>query len=341
MEQTVSMTDKAPPSEGELVSVAEGIYWLRMPLPMRLDHINLYMIDEGDSWSLIDTGMSTPDVKAAWELIFDRYCTDKPIKRVYVTHMHPDHVGMAGWIVKRFDAAFFMTQSEYFASTAYMAAGVSVDANLSFYKQCGMPENFMEFVATSPYQMSSIVHALPSTYSRLQDRQIVMIGGHQWQVITGEGHTFEHACLYSKSLRLLLAGDQLLPKITSNVSVHAAEPSAEPLTSWFESLDKLSHIDEATLVLPAHNKPFTGAHIRIEEIRAHHKKQLTALLSVLDKSQTIYDLLPVLFPQKLHNMEMPLAVGECLAHINYLVAKGEIKRTARNGVYYYEKTHVS
>ncbi|MCY4045528.1 MAG: MBL fold metallo-hydrolase [Cellvibrionales bacterium] len=324
------------PSEGELVEVSQGIFWLRMPLPMSLDHINLYLIDEGDSFAVIDTGMNYPDSQKLWQHIFDKYCQSKPIKKVIVTHMHPDHVGLAGWLCEKFDADLYMTQTEFFATQAGLADDIPPETNIQFYTQIGMPQEFLDFVAQSPYRMSNIVAQIPHQFKRLKGGDTLVLGGNEWQVITGSGHTFEHASLYCKERKLYFSGDQLLPEITSNVSVYVMEPDANPLALWYQSLDALDSLDADTLVFPSHNQPFKGVHARAKAIKMHHDQLLEKVLNCLTEPKTVYELCQMLFP-RVDFLEMPLAVGEILAHLHYLMADHRVVCRQVSLPFVYEK----
>ena len=327
------------PKKGELIQVIDNIYWIRLPLPLSLDHINLYLIDEGDAWAVIDTGIKFPESEAIWNDIIDNQLGGKPIKKVVVTHMHPDHIGLAGWLVERFDADFYISQAEYFATFGYLSSGSPSIANQAFFSECGLPQAFLAFIAENPFDLSHVVHPIPEQYIRLREGETINLGGHDWQILTGEGHSFEHVALYSKSLGCMLSGDQLLPKITSNVSVHSIVPQADSLRYWFESLEQLRAIPNETLVLPSHNVPFKGVHQRVDQIIDHHQRHLNALEKVLDEPKTAYELLPTLFPIKLTHFDMPLAMGECVAHLNYLIMKQRLQSFVKESVRYYEKVH--
>lgn len=330
------MITASPPQPGELQLIEANLYWLRMPLPMSLDHINLYMIDEGESWTLIDTGMKMPETHSYWQTILTKYCVDKPISRIIVTHMHPDHVGMAGWLVEQTGASFFMSQAEYLACHAYLGQGIPLSSSIAFYRQCGASQAYIDHVKKFQFRLSDIIHDLPLTFSRLKAGQQLKLGNSMFKIITGEGHTFEHACLYSETKKWLLAGDQVLPNITPNVSVNAHSPDASPLHGWFESLDQLSELDEDTLVLPAHNKPFYGLHDRVAAIKQHHQEQLDLLYNSCSEAKTVFELLEVLFKRKIHFHEMPLAIGECRAHLNHLVETNRLVMNLSEGVCFYQ-----
>jgi glyoxylase-like metal-dependent hydrolase (beta-lactamase superfamily II) len=324
-----------PPEQGELLQVAEGIYWLRMPLPLALNHINLYLIDEGDSWSLLDTGMNTQATKDCWQMLFDKYFVDKPLKQVVVTHMHPDHVGLAGWLCERWRCPMYMTQVEYFAVRAYTANTPVTWQSERFCRQAGLSEDYIEFMHNrQPF--GNLVSPMPGAYVQLLEDQEIILGGDSWQVIIGGGHSFAHACLYNAGKKLLLAGDQVLPRISSNVGVTATEPNASPLHDWYASLRRLKKLDENTLVLPAHNKPFTGLHQRADEIIEHHEKQLLLVLKECQTWKKPVELLKPMFGRDIGNYEMSLAVGECKAHLHMLLDRKQIELKMDNGVEYYQ-----
>ncbi len=319
------------PEPGDTIEVAPGVLWLSMPLPMELDHINLYMLDDGDGWWVIDTGIALDPTTELWERVFERHCQDKPVKAVLSTHYHPDHTGMAGWLCERWRAPFYMTQGEYFTGLAFSRTtkehySWSVQQNMqrvgfSSAQQDHARENFGGF--------GPIITPMPTTYRRLVDGATLTIGGRRWQVVVGSGHSPEHACLYCSELNVLLSGDQVIPRITSNISVSGSEPEANPLRDWFHSLERfLETLPADTLVLPAHNTPFYGLHERLRFLIDHHEDHLLALEEAcVEEPRSAMELLPVLFSRALEGPNLGLAVGECLAHLNFLCQRGRVART--------------
>ncbi|CAA0121923.1 Hydroxyacylglutathione hydrolase [BD1-7 clade bacterium] len=330
----VEMIETQEPNAGELVEVAGGIFWLRMPLPMALNHINLYMIDEGDSWTVIDTGINLPDTKDAWEQIFATYCQDKPIGRVLVTHLHPDHVGLAGWLCDRWRCPLLMSQAEYFAIRGYTGTNRMHWQAESFYRRAGLGDDFIDFMQDR-VGMKGIVSTVPGAYRRLKEGDSLTMGGRQWQIITGAGHSLEHVCLYNSDENLLIAGDQVLPRISPNVSVLATEPEASPLHNWYASLRALLVLPEDTFVLPAHNKPFYGLHKRCHELIDHHERQLVVLLSECVMPKKAIELMKPLFGREIGFSEMGLALGEAMAHLHMLMDREQLERIEREGIDYY------
>lgn len=331
----VQLVAAEPPAPGTLQQVADKVWWLRMPLPLALDHINLYLIDEGDSWTLVDTGMYTDDTQKHWETLFASHFANKPLKQVIVTHMHPDHVGLAGWLCERWRCPMYMTQVEYFAVRAYTGNNPVTWQTEGYYRQCGLGDDYVEFMhKRQPF--GKIVYTMPGSFVQLHDGQVLTLGGSEWCVIVGGGHSFAHASLYNAKDKLLLAGDQLLPGITSNVGVTATEPDASPLHDWYGSLRRLETLAPDTLVLPAHKKPFTGLHRRAQDIIAHHEHQLLVVLKECQTWKAPIDLLKPLFGREIGFYEMSLAIGECKAHLHMLLDRKLVSMEIQEGIERYQ-----
>lgn len=324
------------PRSGQMMELVPSVYWLRMPLPMALNHINLYMIDEGDGWCVVDTGMHLPDSLKCWQDVLETYCHKKPIKRVIVTHMHPDHVGNAGWLCEHFSCPLLMSEAEYFAARSYSTATELGWQSEHFYRSVGLAQDYIDFLRAR-VGFGDIVSKMPSAYQRLQHGQYLRIGNFQWQVLIGRGHSLAHVSLYCSELSLLLAGDQLLPGISPNVSVMATEPDSSPLHDWFDSLKALEKLPVDTMVLPAHNKPFYGMHERTQGLVEHHEHQLNKLLKACESAQRPVDLLHCLFGREMSFMDMGLAIGECKAHLHMLCDRQKLERKIKGGVEYYQK----
>lgn len=322
------------PAPGELVSITKGVYWLRMPLPIVLDHINLYLLEEDDGWTIIDTGMNTADIRGYWEQIFSAHLAGKPVKQVIVTHMHPDHVGLAGWLCEQHRCPLYMTQVEYFAVRAYVASKALTWETEHYFRACGLGDDYVDFMAQR-MGFGDIVAPMPGAYRRLHDGQTLLIGGRAWQVIVGAGHSLAHASLYCHEDKLLLAGDQILPKISPNVGVLATEPLASPLHDWYLSLKRLLTLSDETLVLPAHKQPFHGLHARAKALIQHHESQLKVILKACAEAKRPLDLLPFLFGREIQFAEMGLALGECKAHLHMLLDRQLIRCEYIAGVEHY------
>jgi glyoxylase-like metal-dependent hydrolase (beta-lactamase superfamily II) len=329
--QSLSYPFAESPAAGTSLEIRPGIRWLRMPLPMALDHINLYLLEDSDGWWAVDTGMALGPTESLWrQVIAD--LGDKPIKAVLCTHMHPDHIGMAGWLCDQWQAPLYMTQAEYLSGRVYST--IDPDnfgwMHEQFYRRAGYDEAMIEQARARFAGFGSIIRQIPGSYHRLQHGDVLRINDVRWRVIVGRGHSPEHACLYSDALNILLSGDQVIPRITSNVSVSASEPEGNPLRDWFAAHERfIEELPEDCLVLPAHNEPFHGLHARSRYLIDHHEEQLLALeQACAERPQTALELLPVLFTRTLDEHQLGLALGECIAHLNYLHQRGQLAREA-------------
>jgi glyoxylase-like metal-dependent hydrolase (beta-lactamase superfamily II) len=318
------------PAAGKTLEVAPGIHWLRMPLPMALDHINLYLLDDGDGWWVVDTGIGIDPTQELWEQLFAGAMGGRPVKAVLCTHMHPDHVGQAGWLCDRFRAPLYMTAAEYYGARVFsrMRAEDIGWTSEQYYRRTGMPDDYVRNMRENFRGFGSVVENIPSAFHRLEDSDYLTIGGVRWRIIIGRGHSPEHACLYSPALNILLSGDQVIPRITSNVSVSPSEPEGNPLRSWLASHESfLEQLPADALVLPAHNTPFYGLHRRLRSLIQHHEDHLIALEEACQDASSAVELLPVLFKRELDENMIGLALGECVAHLNYLTHRGQLSRS--------------
>jgi glyoxylase-like metal-dependent hydrolase (beta-lactamase superfamily II) len=328
------------PENGHAREVAPGVRWIRMALPLTLNHINLWALADGDGWTLVDTGMQTPETASAWRrLLAEDLAPGRPT-RIVATHMHPDHVGMAGWLARKFEIPLWMTRLEYLTCRVLVAdTGRPAPADGErFYRRAGWDEEGIEQYRARFGGFGKAVHALPDSYRRIRDGDTLRIGGHDWRVIVGTGHSPEHACLYSPDRKLLISGDQVLPKISSNVSVFPTEPEADPLGDWLASIDILRReVPDDVLVLPAHNEPFHGLHARLDRLAAGHARGLARLRERLAEPRRVVDVFGALFARPIVGTGlMGLATGEALAHLNYLLVRGQAtRRTDDQGVDWY------
>jgi len=317
---------RAPPEPGHALSVAPGILWLRMPLPMpALNHINLWALEDVAGWTLVDTGMHTPETAAHWQTLLPGVLGGRPIQRIICTHMHPDHVGMAGWLAAHHQCRLWMTRLEY-VTCRMLVADTGRDApaeGVRFYRAAGWDEAALEHYRARFGRFGKAVHALPDSFRRVVDGEEIPIGGRTWRAVVGRGHSPEHLCLHCPQLQVLISGDQVLPRISSNVSVFPTEPDANPLAEWLESLVAIrTRVPDEVLVLPSHNEPFHGLHARLEALRAGHEERLQRVHEVLAQPQRAIDLFGLLFRRSVGPELMSMATGESIAHLNCLIARG-------------------
>ncbi|MEE8332568.1 MAG: MBL fold metallo-hydrolase [Alphaproteobacteria bacterium] len=315
-------------SHGELCEVAPGVHWVHMPLPFALNHVNLWLLDDGDGWTVVDTGYNNDDTRAHWETIFDKFLDGRPVTRVIVTHFHPDHVSLAGWFVERFGAEIWMTYSEWMQAQLNRHGGptADMDARIQFYRDNGMEDDGADgYVETRP-DFARIIMPLPVAFHRMMEGDEIRIGGHGWRIIIGAGHSPEHAALWCADLNVLISGDQVLPRISTNVSLQCNEPDGDPLRLFLTSLEKFRPLPADVLVLPSHDRPFRGLHDRIDALGEHHEERLRAAHEACADPMTAADLIPVLFKRKLDRHQFGFAIGEALAHAQYLVTDGRLTR---------------
>lgn len=318
---------QSAPVPGEAIEVAPGVLWLRMPLPMALNHINVWALADGDTWTVIDTGMQTTETVSAWQSAFSGPLQGRPVGRVICTHMHPDHVGMAGWLTRRFDCRLWMTRLEYV--TCRMLAADTVreppaDA-VRFYRAAGWDEAALEDYKARFGGFGKRIYALPDSFRRVTDGDEIAIGGRTWRAVVGRGHSPEHLCLHCPQLGLMISGDQVLPRITSNVSVFPTEPQADPLADWLASIGEIARrVPDDVLVLPSHNEPFRGLHARLGQLSAWHEEVLGRLREALREPKRATDIFDVIFRRRVGLSLLTFATGEALAHLNCLIQRGQV-----------------
>ena len=326
------------PEPGDIKNVAPGIWWLRMPLPFQLNHINLWLIDEKDGWTIVDTGINTQDTRDLWEKIFAEKLGGKPVTRVIATHLHPDHVGLAGWLCERWDAPLYMTLGEYMSAVAARNDIVeNEDVRAAHLARNGVPAEKVPLFHRHKGGYAKGVAPLPPAYRRLIHAHPVTIGGHRWDVIVGRGHAPEHASLWCPELNVLIAGDQVLPKISTNVGVWPNEPLADALTWFLDGFSRFRRLPADALILPSHGFPFIGLHTRLDQLVAHHDARLNDMATAIARrgaeGATGWDMVPVLFPRHLDNNQIVFAFGETLAHLHCLETRARVKRVVVDGVH--------
>ena len=326
------------PKSGTSLVINEHVRWVRMPLPMSLNHINLWALGPNTNLTLVDTGMHLDDTKDAWKNLIQS--EELTIKDVIVTHMHPDHIGMAGWFVENYKTSFSMSRTDYLQCRMLAAdTGDHVpNEAINFYTQAGMTVDQIKSFTKRFGFFGSIIHPLPHSYTRLKDQDSININGIEWLVIDGSGHTLEHLCLFSKELNVFISGDQLLPTISSHVGIFPTEPEANPVEDWISSCHKLiKALPEDVLVLPGHGRPFVGAHKRLHALIDHHETSLEKLHAALAKPKRSVDVFDILFKREIDDSNLIMATGEALGHLNCLIKRNRAKKYIVDGICWYEQ----
>lgn len=326
------------PATGTTLEVAPGVRWLRMGLPFALNHINLWLLEDTreaadgsveQGWTIVDCGIASDATRDAWESIFANELRGLPVFRVIVTHCHPDHVGLSAWLCERWQVPMYMTVGEY-GFARMMAAGLpgaDGPSMLPYFQHHGLnDETMIAQLKERQNYYPTLVPAVPESFIRLEESRPLLIGAHQWRVITGTGHSPEHAALHCSHLNVLISGDMVLPRISTNTSVFAIEPESDAVGNFLDSIQKFSPLSEHTLVLPSHGKPFRGLHIRIAQLAAHHADRLAEVKAACVTPQSAADIVPIMFRRELDMHQLTFAMGEALAHLHRLWYAGELHR---------------
>src|SRR5437868_1274666 len=331
------------PAPGETLEVAPGVRWIRMALPFALDHINLWLLrdtlDGVEGWTVVDCCIAHDAARAQWEQIFETQLQGLPILRVIVTHMHPDHIGLAHWLCDRWKAPLWVSSADCHVARVLTSAGDTLaggDAAADFFASHGLtdPESVAKIRSRTSYY-ANMVPSVPANFVRMMDGDTVDIGGRGWRCISGYGHAPEHIALYCEELNALLGGDMMLPRISTNVSVHAGEPEANSLRLFLDSIERFKALPVDALGLPSHGKPFTGIHRRVEQLKEHHRDRLAELLEACTvRPHSAVEGLPILFKRQLDLHQMTFAMGETVAHLHLLWFSGQVqRRLGEDGIY--------
>lgn len=324
------------PAPGTTIEVAPGIRWLSMPLPFKLDHINLWLIEGGENAGLtvVDTGIGNGETRALWEKILGK----KHVKRVVLTHYHPDHAGNAAWLCERYGAPLWTTQGEYLTAHAVRtaSAGYTPDAVLAVFRKNGLDEERAARMRGPRNRYADLVPDFPHSYRRIIEGDEITLGKRRWRAIVGHGHAPEHLSLFSEALNTVIAGDMLLSTISTNVSVWSIDPEGDPLRLFLDSIARYRDLPDDVLVLPSHGKPFRGAHRRVKQLEQHHRERLEELTQSLKTPKSAAELLGVLFRRPLDAHQTFFAMGEAIAHLHYLYYAGRAKRAqGKDGIMRY------
>ena len=328
IESTLAFPAPEPPEPGKVIEIAPGILWARIPLPFRLNHINVYLIDDGRGWAVLDTGIGNDATRAVWEVLTQGPLAGRPLTRLVVTHFHPDHIGLAGWLCERFGLPLLTSQTSYLACANISLSPGALDAKpyREFYLRHGLDAATTQRVATQGHNYLRMVSGLPPTFTRLVAGDTLTLGSRTFQVLTGNGHAPEQVMLYCPGDKVFLAADQVLAKITPNISVWAVDPEGDPLGLYMRSLSELrQQVPADALVLPGHQLPFYGLHQRSDELVAHHEVRCAAIAAACrSQPRSAAELVPVIFSRELDPHQMSFAFSEVQAHINFMLRRGEL-----------------
>jgi glyoxylase-like metal-dependent hydrolase (beta-lactamase superfamily II) len=352
LEQAIRYAELPIPETGQITPIAEGVFWIRMPLPFALDHINLWLLeDELDGvkgWTVVDTGVGTEATRSAWKMVFEQHLKGLRIVRVLCTHYHPDHIGSAAWLVKgadtgRWTAPLWVNYAEYQTARVFLggAAKIKLDEGpgavsmAAHFHRHGIhdPATIEQLRARSGH-FPSLVPEVPDSFVRIFPNQSIRIGQHHWHVIAGYGHSPEHCAFYCEDLNLVISGDMVLPKISTNMSVWPQEPDADPLKLYLDSLHPFELLPDDVLVLPSHGKPFGaakgtragGIKERIDQLRDHHRDRLEEVREACKEPRYAREIVPVIFKRELDLHQLTFAMGETIAHLNHLWHAGSLRR---------------
>lgn len=325
-------TDRVPEAS-DAIEIAEGVLWLRQPLPMKLDHVNIYALDDGDGWTIVDTGFATRKSKAIWEQALAGPLGGKPVTRVIGTHHHPDHIGLAGWFQQEHGAELVMTRTGWLMARMLQLdlQELPTDETIRYWKRCGMDAaELAERISGRPFNFADCVSPMPLGYTRIKQGDVLRAGGRDWDIHIGNGHAPEHATLWSRDCNLVIAGDQILPSISPNLGVYATEPEADPVGDWLEACERLSGFArEDHLVLGGHKLPFTGLPARLHNLIENHHGALERLVAHLDTPKSAGECFMPLFKRHIGGGEYGLALVEAMAHCLHLWHEGRATRTLR------------
>ncbi|WP_439372797.1 MBL fold metallo-hydrolase [Bradyrhizobium sp. DASA03120] len=331
------------PGPEEVVEIRPGVLWARLKLPFRLNHVNIYLLADGDGYAMVDAGFGNEETIEAWTKLFDGPLSGVNITRLIVTHSHPDHVGLAGWIVERFNCPLLMSQVEYLQSVYHQNRGTEErkEAQRLFFRRHGMDESLTEKLLGRGQDYLKRVSVLPPSYRRISHGDEVVIGARRFKVITGGGHALDQVMLYCADDKLFLSADQVLSKISPNVSVWAVEPDQNSLGEYLASLASLTTtLPYDLLVLPGHGVPFYGLKTRIKQLADHHEDRCRLIADACrEQPKTSRELVPVVFNKHvLDEHQMGFAAGELVAHVNYMIVEGRLTAETKDGVLQFRTT---
>lgn len=316
------------PEPGRIGQVSDGIHWIRMPLPMDLDHINLWLLEQDDGFTLIDSGLGQNVCRETWEALDRNVLRHRPLRRIFITHHHPDHVGLAAWLQERYDIPVWMSRKCQDEMHALLAEPSQDDilTRAQFFAAHGVRnlEPLLPHVSAERYR--AVVSGMPRVTHYPADGEALQLAHQRWHCLETNGHAYGHLCLLASESDVLIAGDQVLPTISPNIGLMGRRPDGNPLASYLESLDRLMQLEREPLVLPSHGRPFFGLRQRAAELQKHHEISLRRLVAACEHPMTAHEALKVMYGRELRGFHLFLAMGETIAHLEYLTAQGRLER---------------
>ena len=320
-----------PPGPGQAIQVAPGVLWMRLPLPMALDHVNVYALDDGArGWTVIDTGFASRSARAAWQDLMAGPLNGRPVHRVVVTHHHPDHIGLAGWFQAQHGADLVTTRTAWLFARMLLLdrQDQPVAETVAYWRGAGVDEaEIARRMGERPFNFADVVDPLPLGFTRVAEGDEIEIGGRRWRVRVGHGHAPEHATFWSLDDDLVIGGDQLLPGISANLGVYATEPDADPVGEWMTSCRALSAFaEDRHFVLPGHKLPFTGLPLRLTQMIDNHVGALGRLERHLTTPHTAMQCFVPIFKREITGSQAGMALVEAVGHLNHLLRTGRARR---------------
>lgn len=307
-----------------------GVYRLAIPLPgaLSMEHINTWIVDEGDSWSLVDCGYDFSPARQAWQGLERTLFAKKPVNRIVVTHHHVDHSGLAGWLSNRYGAAIYMAEAEFNARCqVFLRQGLwSREEGIDFFERAGLTAVEYETVANwLEFNIQGFDRPI-GRYRTLDGLDHLSIGEHAWQVITVRGHSPAHTCLYCENLGVLVAGDNLLPSLAAFVGIEPGDSLAfDPLGRFLSDVKQLKELPADTLVLPAHGAPFIGLHNKLEQVEQHYRALLEKVLCACAEPSTVMAITRRFFPERIIQKNPFFTVAKVAAVVNHLLAQRQLE----------------
>lgn len=323
------------PATGSVIEVVPGILWARLALPFALNHVNVYMLDDGPGWTIFDTGIGNAATEAAWTQLLAGPLAGRPVTRVISSHHHPDHIGMAGWLTRRLDIPLYMIETEYLIALHYSMHREALEGPpfQRLYRRHGFSADEVTKLIGEGHGYQALITGVPDWFERLQPGKAIAIGGRSFEIFGGGGHSSQQVMLHCRADGVFLGADQVLPRITPNIAVAAIEPTGDPLARYLQSLAEIrAAVPDGTLVLPGHDWPFATLHARIDELVAHHHARCAIVVEQCSRQpMQVLDLVPHLFKRALDWHQMSFAFSETLAHVNYLVEAGRLRWIVSDG----------